>query len=772
MAAPQLTLLAAHVAANGELQVQGYCAPEGEGRPNDVKAIYGWLRRKGAAQAGDVTKGVESPLPNLMSKKAAFDLSESTFAISFGEPEVGSSAQFVVELGIEFAQVCVKTRFSRRYSRGSAGTLTARTMRPGVYLQPGWGPKRGLCLSVVSGQPFLDTNDIHVDSGTCSLTVALPKGFHARQAQWSDGGHVLAPRISLNRTSSDTATVSFDVRALKAQRLKRRALGINLIGADGSTRRLRTGPGLASGNRAIGGTDALIAMDRICAVQFIAAQPDCVAQTIEVAEDERALVVQGRYTGPPPSTLTLHGARVQTQGLVEVSGPDEFTCQLPLHAVGWLGQDRPLPSGEYWVEFLQDDGTRVKLRGSRALDQELPKEHSTASANIRIERDSLGFLAFDIAPPLAPAEVGDPGRKNVTAPGSRKPIVDDALYLESWFGKSFSDNPAPLADALRDDFKDIHVGVLDHSVEVPDFVKPVIIGSREWWQVTTTSRVVVNNSWLPGYFKRRRGQKVVQTWHGTPLKKLGFDRAQHEGRASTPKTFAWGSSKWDLLVSPNAYSTEILRRAYTYDGQIAEVGYPRNDVLSDEGVVRDRVRGALGIDPEQIVVLYAPTFREGQRTRSAFCDIEALARKLGSAYQLVVRGHSATLRSGSDHRVANVLDVTTYPESSHILAIADVLVTDYSSVMFDFTATRRPVVFFTPDMASYSTAGRGVYFDLEEQAPGPVIKNERVLAGAIRHAWSSRQERSVRYDAWVERFNTYDDGGATERLASVIREWL
>lgn len=138
----------------------------------------------------------------------------------------------------------------------------------------------------------------------------------------------------------------------------------------------------------------------------------------------------------------------------------------------------------------------------------------------------------------------------------------------------------------------------------------------------------------------------------------------------------------------------------------------------------------------------------------------------------MVRGHSATLRGGSDHRSATILDVTSYPDSSHILAIADVLVTDYSSVMFDFTATRRPIVFFTPDMSTYANDGRGVYFDLESEAPGSVIRDERALAGAVRRAWSSRDSDSAKYDTWVDRFNGYDDGGATERLAAIVREWL
>lgn len=769
---PDLTLLSVQVSKAGELRVEGFCRLRGGVSPDEVKIMHAWLRGARGSAGGRVTQGAKSALPNLMSKNSPHDLSESGFVASFDGLDQGSPESYVVRLGVEFDHVCVVARFSKRYERGSAGALRAHSIGQGIYLESAWHAKDGLRLSVVPGQPSLEPGGIRIDSGTCSMSFVAPADFQPTRAQWSNQARGPALRLMPGSGVSLGATVEFDVRALNPKKLKRNPARMEVVDASGSARVLRGAPEHLAATWPIARTGVAIDSDRQGVVRFTTAEAGCDADTVDVVEDGRAIVIRGRYTGPPPRHVTLNGARTEAQGRIETSGTDEFECRLPLHAVGWLGKDRPLPSGDYWVEVAQGDLTLSKLTASRALEHVLPAEASSDSMNVRVERDSVGRLAIDVSPPLDAGEVGAPGRKKVTAPGSRKPIVGDALYLESWFGKSFSDNPAPLADALRGDFKDIYVGVVDRSVEVPDFVKPVIVGSSAWWEVTTTSRVVVNNSWMPSYFKRRAGQKVVQTWHGTPLKKLGFDRSQHEGRASTPKSFAWGSSKWDVLVSPNGYSTEILRRAYTYDGRIAEVGYPRNDVLSAGSGVGDRVRSTLGIGPDETVVVYAPTFREGQYDRSAFCDVEALARKLGSGYRLVVRGHSATLRAGSDHRAANVLDVTTYPESSHILAIADVLVTDYSSVMFDFTATGRPIVFFTPDMDRYSKDGRGVYFDLNAKAPGPVIRQERALADAIRRAWLDRGSESAKYDAWVARFNAYDDGGATERLASIVREWL
>ncbi|WP_159449324.1 CDP-glycerol glycerophosphotransferase family protein [Demequina sp. NBRC 110051] len=520
------------------------------------------------------------------------------------------------------------------------------------------------------------------------------------------------------------------------------------------------------------GADLVVSRDPAGRRSMTRVEGRCAIDSISISEGERALVIEGRWRGRTPRALVLRGARVDTRADLTMLEDSRFECRLPLHAEGWLGQDRVVPCGTYVIQV--DDGRSAArmVVAPASLRQTLPIKHQAPFAHIKVGRAALGQITVTLAPPLTSEESGVQGRAAVTSVKRPTPVVKDAVFLQSWFGKTFSDSPAPLADALRHHCREVLVGVRDFSVEVPDHVTPVIVGSRAWWEAMTSARVVVDNSWTPKEFKRRPGQKVVQTWHGTPLKKLGYDRSQHEGRPSTPQSFRWGSSKWDLLVSPNDYSTEILRRAYTYDGEIAQVGYPRNDVLVADDGVRSRVRASLGIAADTVVVVYAPTFRESQQGRSVFCDVEALGRALGPGFQLLVRGHSAALRPGTHHHGSHALDVSTYPESSHILAVADVLVTDYSSVMFDFTATGRPVVFFTPDMDAYAQDGRGVYFDLESTAPGPVVRRESQLAYEVRRAWRERAAVSPRYETWRTRYNGHDDGGATERLASRIREWL
>src|SRR5690606_37289810 len=145
-------------------------------------------------------------------------------------------------------------------------------------------------------------------------------------------------------------------------------------------------------------------------------------------------------------------------------------------------------------------------------------------------------------------------------------------------------------------------------------------------------------------------------------------------------------------------------------------GYPRNDVLMTGD--RDEIRTRLGIGADEKAILYAPTWRDDRDRIVEFLDLPALAQQTDAV--VLVRGHSRTLAAGQDATGPRVVDVTAYPDIAQLLLAADVLLTDYSSVMFDFTATGKPIHFFTPDLDHYRGELRGFYFDLAARAPGPL----------------------------------------------------
>jgi CDP-glycerol glycerophosphotransferase len=271
----------------------------------------------------------------------------------------------------------------------------------------------------------------------------------------------------------------------------------------------------------------------------------------------------------------------------------------------------------------------------------------------------------------------------------------------------------------------------------------------------------------------------VQTWHGTPLKRIGFDI--EDLQFADFKYFEKLESEaqnWSHLVSPNRFSTPILKRAFRYTGEILEIGYPRNDILFATGAEReaitDRVRERLALPAGKKVLLYAPTWRDdefygaGKYKISMMLDVENARERLGSDHVLLVRRHPNVVDDIRGAGNGFVYDVSTYPDMADLLTITDVLITDYSSVMFDFANTGRPMLFFTYDLEHYRDKLRGFYFDFEAEAPGPLLGTSDEVIEAIRTVDSVAEQYSTRYKTFAERACDLDDGHAAGRLVDAL----
>jgi CDP-glycerol glycerophosphotransferase len=231
------------------------------------------------------------------------------------------------------------------------------------------------------------------------------------------------------------------------------------------------------------------------------------------------------------------------------------------------------------------------------------------------------------------------------------------------------------------------------------------------------------------------------------------------------------------VVSPGSFCTPILRRAFAVEGEVLETGMPRNDVLSGpEAEARGReVRRRLGLPEGARVVLYAPTLRDhvvdrrGRYRLDMHLDLERLREALGDDTAILFRKHpfiAELVDAGKDRRVR---EVSKYPDATELLLAADVLVTDYSSLMFDFANTGRPMLFFTYDLDHYEHDIRGFYLDFRAEAPGPLLKTEDEVADALRGLGDGvPAEYAERYSAFAARFCELDDGGATARLVDRV----
>ncbi len=297
----------------------------------------------------------------------------------------------------------------------------------------------------------------------------------------------------------------------------------------------------------------------------------------------------------------------------------------------------------------------------------------------------------------------------------------------------------------------------------------MVIGTRRWWEVRESARWIVTNEWLRGRYVKQAFQTVLQTWHGSMYKRIGMDRGRgaHIDRARTER------ANWDMFVSQNSDTTPIIQQAYDFRGDAAsavlEIGYPRNGELT--AIDPDRVaeiRRRIGIPDGSRVVMYAPTWREASQNVELL-QLPALAGAVGAGFTFLQRGHVRTLEDTVTVRSNAVIDVSTYPQINDLFMVTDLLITDYSSMMFDYSVTRRPMLFYTPDIEEYTDPRvRGAYFDLDEVAPGPVVRTVPEVVELLRSIDTWVPSYAERYDAWHDRFNHLDDGHAAARAVDAL----
>ncbi len=458
-----------------------------------------------------------------------------------------------------------------------------------------------------------------------------------------------------------------------------------------------------------------------------------------------ALVVTG--AGPRPQAVELVGPRARVVARLAGRGKT-WRATLVLQASRWGGPVLPLPGGEYALHVDGDDvpATSVPVTMLGPL------------------RASLERGIVRIGPPLDPAYESWEGQAALERRYATRPQVrlENAVFFESFYGRNVSDNPLAIDRELvrRAPGVTRYWSVVDLSIPVPEGAIAVVEGSPEWWRARGAARLLVVNDWLRRRFERRPGQRVLQTWHGTPLKRLALHRGFAPRRAVAVVREA---RRWNVLLAQNPYAAGILRAAYAFLGRPVWVeGYPRNDVLvaGDGGATRR----LLGIGAGERVLLYAPTWRDDRDDMVDFLDAPRLAEDTGAV--VLVRGHSRTLLPGRDTAGSRVIDVTGFPDTAQLMAAADALVTDYSSVMFDFSVTGRAMFFFAPDVEHYRGRLRDFYFDLQERAPGPLVRTQDELVRAIRDHDPSTWEG--RYAQWRAVFNARDDGHAAERVVARI----
>ena len=361
-------------------------------------------------------------------------------------------------------------------------------------------------------------------------------------------------------------------------------------------------------------------------------------------------------------------------------------------------------------------------------------------------------------------------------------IREDWVFVESFFGKSYSDSPKYLYEYLYDKYGDQYrfIWCLNRRTrEVKGRPSICRRHSLRYVYYTARAKYFICNTRQPAWFKKRKETVFVETWHGTPLKKLAFDLEDiHAVSQDHKKLFYSQSKEWDYLVSANRFSTDVFERAFCFPREkIIETGYPRNDILYSEhaGRIAEEVKRELGIPKGKRVILYAPTWRDNQFYEKAkykftlVLDLERMRREFGNDSVLLLRTHyyiaDRLELSGLDDFVYNG---SGYGDVSSLYLVSDICIADYSSVFFDFANLKRPLLFFAYDLEDYKEEIRGMYLDMEKELPGPVVQTNDELIDALRHLDEVTEQYRERYERFYDKFCHIDDGNAAERVVQAV----
>jgi CDP-glycerol glycerophosphotransferase len=352
----------------------------------------------------------------------------------------------------------------------------------------------------------------------------------------------------------------------------------------------------------------------------------------------------------------------------------------------------------------------------------------------------------------------------------RRPVIDNLVLFDSHMGKQFSDNPRAVYEELRRRGSDLE--------PVWDFIDPdahpqvpgrvIRRHTFAYSEVVARARFIVDNQGLPAWIRKRPDQYHLQTWHGTPLKRMALHKLEHEYPLAETVARITGEAAWDALVSPSDYFERTFVDSYRYTGTLLRGGTPRNDVLVTHPQPDAALLRRLDLPPDRKVVLYAPTFREdvknARRAAPVLLDVERWIEELGDTHYLLLRPHYLNRFEILPQHAPYLMDVSHVDEVSDLYRVADLLVTDYSSVMFDYAWLDRPIVIYAPDYESYTQDTRGTYFDLREDPPGPFSETQDELHDLVRTADDDAEERLRVLKAFRDRYCGVEDGKAAARV--------
>lgn len=354
----------------------------------------------------------------------------------------------------------------------------------------------------------------------------------------------------------------------------------------------------------------------------------------------------------------------------------------------------------------------------------------------------------------------------------KSPIVKNKLFFMNYNGCGYGCNPKYIAEYLRKEYGannlDIVWGVDDNRYDIPDDIRTVQIGTYQYYSEIATSRIWVDNVRKQIDIRKREGQFYIQTWHGAaPMKKVEGDILDKVPQSHINASKR-DSEMADLFLSGSRFYTNLYRRAFWYDGEILEVGLPRQDIFWNTDYAKEKVKKYFHMDDSRWIVLYAPTFRDDLNADAYDLDIlaviEAIEKKFACQCVMCVSRHPNNKYIQYNFETQNYIDVSGYDDFEEVLAAADILITDFSGCAYDFSLTGNPVFLYQKDYQKMVTQ-RDFYVSMED-VPYPKARTNEELIKMISNYEQTAYSKNLK--EYMGRFGNFDDGNASKRVCERI----
>lgn len=363
-------------------------------------------------------------------------------------------------------------------------------------------------------------------------------------------------------------------------------------------------------------------------------------------------------------------------------------------------------------------------------------------------------------------------------------ICENMIIFESFMGRKYADSPRAIYEEMIKDerFKDfIFIWSFKNPNEkkdIPELSRAILVKHRSnaYYDYYGKTKYIVSNSRIDVLITKRKEQIYIQTWHGTPLKRLGYDinigNNALYSKEEMCHLYKLDAQRYNYMLSPSPFCTEKFSSAFDLPNnspycEIVEEGYPRNDFLSN--FTQDditRIKKELEIPNDKKVILYAPTWRDNQHKNSIGytyqieVDFDKLKKALSNDYIILFRAHYFVANSFDFTKYQGfVYNVSEYENINDLYIISDILITDYSSVFFDYSILKRKIIFYMYDLEMYESETRGFYISLDD-LPGKIVQTEEDCIDEIHNEFVYDEK----YQKFNERFTSLEDGKATQRV--------